>query len=144
MAGKNKVERSFRFLFNAKDLSGDLVPGSCQGGGFVFDQAEMTGVSDGVKNYLASWPSSDIAAQFHLNDTATTGSHTVLSALLGASAALELDWGQNGAAPTTGDPKWTGTYTLMEYNMTFNGGKAVAACKFMPTAGAATPAFGVK
>lgn len=142
MAGKNKVERSFRFKFNSQDLSGDLIPGSCQGGGFSYDQADMTGVSDGAKNYLASWPDAPISAQFHVNDTGTTGSHTVLSAKLGQSAALELDWGASGAAPTTGDIKWTGTYTLIEYNLQFNGGKAVAACKFLPTAGSAAPAFG--
>ncbi len=81
MAGKNHVERSFRLLWDdagtgsgtARDLSGDLVPGSASGGGLTFDEANMTGVSNLVRNYLAGHAESTVTAQFHMTDTATTG-----------------------------------------------------------------------
>jgi hypothetical protein len=147
MAGKNHVSRSFRLYFDdsgatARDLSGDLVPGSCQGGGLVYDQVEMTGESNSVKNYLANHPDSEVTATFIVNDTATTGAFTVLKGMMGAGGTLTLQWGQNGAAPTTGDPKWEGEYVCFGGPMSFDGGKAVWQITFKPQAGQSAPAFG--
>jgi hypothetical protein len=141
MAGKNKVERSFRFLFNSQDLSGDLVPGTVSGAGLMLDEVDMTGVSDSVKKALGGWSDSTITAQFHMNDTATTGATTVLNALVGSSAALAMNFGASGSAPTSGDPSWAGTYLLLQANVTQNGGKFVHDCVFKPVAGSADPAW---
>ena len=70
MAGKNKVERGFRFNFNSVNLTGDLVPGTVSGGGLALDEVDMTGVSDSVKKALGGYSDSTITAQFHMNDTA--------------------------------------------------------------------------
>ncbi len=146
---KDHVERSFRIFVDdsataAKDLTGDLVPGSLTGGGLVFDQVEMTGVSETVKNYLAGHADAPINAQFHMNDTATTGSHTILSGIDGeAAGTVTLTWGKNGAAPTTGDPEWDGEYVLFTYNQAFSGGAAVMTAVFMPGSSTA-PAWGTK
>jgi len=147
MAGKNHTERSFYFWADdsgttARNLSADLVPGSCQGGGLVFDQVDMTGVSQTVRNYLAGHAEGEISAQFHMNDTATTGAHTVLSGIDGGAAGtVTLQWGQNGAAPTTGDPEWEGEYVLVTYSAGMSGGKAVMNAVFKPGSSTA-PAWG--
>ena len=143
MAGKNKIERGFRFTWNSQDLSGDLIPGTCTGGGMTLDEIDMTGVSNTIKQALGGYGDSRVTAQFHLNDTGTTGAHTVLSAGVGTSQTLTLQWGSSGAAPTTGDPEWEGTYTLISANVQMTGGRAVINAVLIPTAGAASdPAWG--
>lgn len=150
MAGKNHIERSFRLLFDdtgatARNLSGDLVPGSVSGGGLTFDEANMTGVSETVVNFLRGHANSTISAQFHMNDTATTGATTVLNAQAAPGVAgtgtLTLQWGQSGAAPTTGDPEWEGEYVLTVNEIGLNGNTFVHNCTFRPT-GATPPAWG--
>lgn len=146
MAGKNHVERSFRILVDdsggtARNLSGDLVPGSVSGGGLTFDEAEMTGVSETVKNFLAGHANSEISANFHMNDTATTGATTVLNGKVGSAGTVTLQWGQAGAAPTTGDPEWEGEYVLLSNNIQLDGNKHVHACVFKPS-GSTAPAWG--
>lgn len=146
MAGKNHVERSFRIMVDdsggtARNLSGDLVPGSVSGGGLTFDEADMTGVSESVKNFLAGHANSEITANFHMNDTATTGATTVLNGKVGSAGTLTLQWGQAGAAPTTGDPEWEGEYVLLSNNVQLDGNKFVHACVFKPS-GSTAPAWG--
>lgn len=149
MAGKNKIEKGFRLLWDdagtgsgtARDLTGDLIAGSCQGGGFAFDEVDMMGVSNAAYNYLAGHAKSEITAQFHMNDTATTGAHTVLAGSDGGIGTLTLQWGSSGAAPTTGDPEWEGEYCLVSYTVSMSGGKAVGNAKWLPT-GSTAPAWG--
>jgi hypothetical protein len=149
MAGKNKTEKGFRLWWDdlgtgagtPRDLSGDLVPGSCTGGGLVFDEVEMTGVSNAVKNYLAGHADSEVSAQFHMNDTATTGAFTVLTGSDGGTGTLTLQWGAAGAAPTTGDPEWEGEYVLLDCSVNTSGGKAIINARWKPT-GATPPAWG--
>jgi len=148
MAGKNHIERSFRIQVDdsggtARDLSGDLVPGSLQGGGITFDQADMTGVSETVRNYLAGHGEAPITAQFHMNDTATTGSSVVLNAIAGqaSTVTVTLQWGQAGAAPTSSDPEWEGEYVCLANAIQLNGNTFVYAVSFMPS-GSTAPAWG--
>lgn len=146
--GKNKVEKGFRLWFDdsgatARDLSGDLVPGSVSGGGFTFDEADMTGVSNAAYNYLKGHAMSEIGANFHINDTATTGSSVVINGHnTGAgTGTLTLQWGASGAAPTTGDLEFEGEYVLLDAKIALDGNKFVYQCIFKPT-GATAPAFG--
>lgn len=148
MAGKNKVEKSFRIFVDngsdaAKDLTGDLVPGSVSGGGLVFDEVDMTGVSESVRNYLAGHAESEITATFHLNDTATTGAHTVLIDNEGADGTLTLEWGSAGAAPTGGDPVWSGEYVYLMGQVALDGNKHVMPVTFKPT-GSTPPSWSTK
>jgi len=151
MAAKDKIETGFRVSFDdqggtARDLSGDLVPGSLTGGGYTFDTAEMTGVSNDVKNFFSTWASSEVTAQFHMNDTATTGATTVLNGytptLINGGGTLTLQWGIAGAVPTTGDPEWEGEYVLTTNTIQPSSGKFVHQVTFMPLANAAAPAWG--
>lgn len=148
MAGKNKIERGFRIKFDdsgasARDLTGDLIPGSVSGGGKALEEIDMTGVSDTVRKYLAGYSTSPVSGRFHLNDTASTGAWTVLKGMIGSYGTLTLQWGQNGAAPTTGDPEWEGEYTLMTMNVVPDGGKFVMDVSWQPASGQADPAWGM-
>jgi len=145
MAGKNKIERWFTISVDdsggtARDLSGDLVPGSIGGGGLVYDEADMTGVSEAVYNFLAGHATSEITASFHMNDTATTGATTVLNGVDGTVVTITLAWGQ-GAAPTSGDPDWEGEYVVLSANIALDGNKFVHQCTFKPS-GSTAPAWG--
>lgn len=147
MAGKDKIERGFRIIYDdsggtPRDLSGDLIPGSVSGGGKNLEEIDMTGVSDTVRKYLGGYSTSPISGRFHLNDTATTGAYTVLSGMIGSSGTLTLQWGSNGAAPTAGDPNWEGEYTLLSMNIVPDAGKFVMDVNWQPTSGQADPAFG--
>lgn len=151
MAGKNHIERSFRLLFDdsggtARDLSGDLVAGSVNGGGLVFDEANMHGVSELVVNFLAGHANSTITANFRMNDTATTGATTVLngqmpSASVTGIGTLALQWGQNGAAPTSGDPEWEGEYIMVRNEVSPADGGFIHSVTWRPT-GSTAPAWG--
>lgn len=143
MAGKNKIERGLRFTFNSQDLSSDLIPGTLSGAGKVLDEVDMTGVSSAIRNYLGGHASAPITARFHMNDTGTTGAHTVLSAAYGTPYTLLIEFGSNGAAPTTGDPTWSGTYTLLGLTAVPDGGRMVLEASFQPGS-ASSPAWGVK
>lgn len=147
MAGKDKIERGFRLLFDdsgatPRDLSADLIPGSVSGAGKSLEEIDMTGVSDTVRKYLAGYATSPVSARFHMNDTATTGAHTVLKDMVGLVGTLTLQYGQNGATPTTGDPEWEGEYTLMSANIVIDGGKFVIDAAWQPASGQADPAWG--
>ena len=148
MAGKNKVERGLRVSFDdsgavARDLTGDLVPGSFSGGGVNFEEIDMTGVSNTSRQYLTGYSDGTCAGRFHMNDTASTGAFTVFSGMEGEIGTLTLQWGENGAAPSAGDPQWEGEYTLMSMNLVPDGGKFVMDVNFKPAAGVTDPAWGV-
>lgn len=136
MAGKNKIERGFRFLWDGKDLSGDLVPGSVSGGGMVLDEVDMTGVSETVRNYLAGHATAAISARFHMNDD-TDRSFDVLAGAEGTIKTIALQYGSNGAAPTSGDPQWSGSYVFLGFRVVVDGGKMVMECSWQP--GSSTP-----
>ena len=146
MTGKNKVERWITVDIDdsggdPRDLSGDIVPGSMSGlGGKSFDEVEMTGVSEAMKNFLAGHWSHEFAAQFYLNDTATTGAFTVLKDIVGKVVTINIEFG-SGAAPTTADPQWDGEYLCVEIPMVLAGNKPVLAARFVPS-GAVAPAWG--
>lgn len=145
--GKNKIERGFRIIFDdngssARDLSGDLVPGTVTSpGGLVWDEVDMTGANQTVKNSLAGQADSDISAQFYMNDTATTGAFTVLNGMGGKVGTLTLQYGSNGAAPSTGDPEWEGEYVLLDTSINNSNGKFVINAHFRPS-GDVAPAWG--
>lgn len=148
--GKNKVERAFRILWDdlgtgsgtPRDITGDLVPGSIKGGGLVFDEADMSGVSELVYNFLADRAQSEISGQFLMNDLATTGAFTVIKGSVGGKGTLTLQWGSNGNAPSTGDPQWQGEYVLLSGDIAMLGNKPGINAKWKPT-GSVAPAWGV-
>lgn len=144
--GKNKLERGFRILFddsstNPQDLTEDLIEGTVSGGGLTYDEVDFTGVSDAVRNFLAGHAESEITAQFHVSDKASTGSHTVLNGQTGKTGTLTLRWGDAGSVPETGDIEWEGEYVLLEIPYSMSGGKAIVTARWKPT-GSVAPVFG--
>lgn len=145
--GKNKIEKGFRILIDdsggvARDLTGDLIPGSLQGGGVTLDKVDMTGVSDAVKTALGGQGQAPITAQFHMNNTETTGAFTVLKDILGDAVTVTLQFGSLGAAPDTGDPEWEGEYVLLQNSINLSGGRGIITAMFEPMAGESAPAWG--
>ena len=147
MAGKNHLEKSFRLLFDdsggtQRDLSGDLVVGSCNLAN-EYNQVSMHGVSEAFETMLAGYAQAPVTAEFYLNDTATTGAYTVLQGMAGnnTGGTLTLQFGQNGSAPTTGDPEWEGEYILFSISPSPSNERWVMSCTFNVKSGN-TPAWG--
>ncbi len=139
---KDIIERWIRISWDdsaqgARDITPSLVPGSLSGGGKTFDEVEMTGVSDEMKNFLAGHSNSEIGAQFYVDTTATTGAFTVLMGTEGLTQTLTLQFGTAGA-PVTGDPEWEGEYTLLQAELGLAGNKPVINARWLP--GTATAA----
>ena len=134
--GKNKVETGFRIWWDdastARDLSGDLVPGSISIGD-EYEEADMTGVSDGLRNYLAAFRDVEITAQFHFNDTASTGASTVLNARNGKAGTLTLQWGDAGQAPEGTSLELEGEVVQLRNAPTINGNTWVHDVRWKPT-----------
>lgn len=146
MAGKNKLEKGFVILVDdsggtPRDVTCDLLIGTVAGGGVVLDEVDMTGVCNSVYNYLASYGTSEMTATFYMDDTATTGAHTVFIAANGYVGTVTFQYGSSGVAPTTGDPEWEGEYTYFVGEMKIDGGKWAFDVTFKPGSSVA-PAWG--
>jgi len=146
MAGKNKLSRAIRLSWDdsggtPRDLSGDLIADSLNGPGFTAGEVDMTGASNTAGNYLADRLENTITANFHMNDTATTGASTVLNASIQSVGTLTIQFGENGAAPGAGDPEWEGEYVLLAAPVSVDGGKLVHNCTWRPS-GSTAPAWG--
>lgn len=145
--GINKIERGFRLWFDdsggtARDLSASLIPGTVSGGGKTLDEVDMTGVSNAIRHALGGHASAPVTAQFNMDDTATTGSFTVLKGMYGSIGTLTLQYGSLGNAPDTGDPEWEGEYVLLDASVTQSGGKMIVNATWAPAAGQTDPAWG--
>jgi hypothetical protein len=146
MAGKNKLTRGVTISIDdsggtPRDLSGDLVPGSLTGMGFTAGEVDMTGESNTVGNFLADRRQNTLTARFHANDTATTGASTVLHGILQAVGTVTISIGSAGAAPTTGDLKFSGEFVCLDVKMVQDGGKLVHEVTLRPGTSTA-PAWG--
>lgn len=123
-----------------QDLSSDMVPGSLSGPGFTAPEVRMTGVSEQSENYQADRKDAEVSAQFYMNDTATTGAFTVLSASQGLVGTLTIAFG-TGAVPTTGDPEYEGEHILLDTGIAIQGGAMVINARWKPGATTA-PSWG--
>ncbi len=83
---------------------------SLSGIGITYDTVEVTTLCNTVKERLIGLGDSSIGASGPFNNTAVTGAHIVVEPLNGNStgATLVISIG-SGAAPTTGDAKFTVT-----------------------------------
>jgi hypothetical protein len=149
-AGKNKIESGVRIWFDdtggtARDLSSSLVPGSLSGPGFTAAEVSLRGVSESAEGYYADVKDNSVTAQFYLDDTATTGSHTVLSAQMADATkegTLTIQIGDGGAAPIATNPEWEGEYVLTQYDTSISGGAVITSATWRPQAGQSAPAWG--
>ena len=150
MAGKNKIESSIYFFFDdtggtARNLSTSLIPGSLSGPGFTRSEVSLRGVSDSAESYYGDVRDNQVTAQFYMDDTATTGSHTVLKAQIAdatGEGTLTIQFGSGGAAPVSPDPEWEGEYVLTAYETSISGGAVINSATWRPQAGQSAPAWG--
>lgn len=125
---------------SARDISASVSDVSNVG--LDFNQQDVTAYSDGVINFTLGHPSAEITITGPLNNTATTGGHTVLSAISNApysqaSYTLTVAIGVR-AAPTTGDPEFEGEYLVSSYQVN---GDATYSATLVPGTGT-VPAWG--
>jgi len=140
MATGKTSARYIRVSFNSQDISASVS--DISGVGLDYEQQDVTAYSDGVKNFTLGHPSAEIDISGPLNNTATTGGHTVFSAIANApytsdSYTLTVQFGIR-AAPTGTDPEFEGAYQLQSYIVN---GDATYTAHLVP-ATATAPAWG--
>lgn len=134
---KDKLLRFLRVLVGGYDLSGDAREIGTIGGAPT--QVPMTGWSNAVQNFLAGRREYGVTGfQAFLNDTASSGAHSVLKAPA-SSNQVSFMLGSM-AEPTVGDPAYV--MPAMEFSAptTFNEQAAVLTADFMPDASQTVPA----
>ena len=112
---------------------------SINGVGLTYDEVELTAFIDAVKGVLPAHPDCTITITGPFDTTASTGSHTVLSAIAGGTTPLALDV-RIGVRHTweAGEPTFgiTGTTTAgflcTEYVADVNAGKYSAKFRVFP------------
>lgn len=147
MTSKIHLEKNITLNFDdsggtARDLTGDMVPGSLSINGIMFEQIDMTAISDAVHKFVAGQGDLTIGAQFYMNNTATTGAFTVLNPMNGKEGTLTLAFGQAGAAPTNGDPELESEFTLFIQGFPISGGRVLIDAQWKPGPNASTTAAG--
>lgn len=80
--------------FKIDDSGGTLrsiAVDSINGVGLTYDESEVTAFFDAVKNVLPNHPDVQITITGPFDNTASTGSHTVLSGVNGGNTPLSMD-----------------------------------------------------
>lgn len=110
------------------------------GVGLTYAEQDVTAYSDGVVNFTLGHPSSEIEISGPVQNTATTGSHTVFSAIAGDQSQTFTVTVRIGirAVPTTGDPEFEGEYYCSSYVVN---GDGTYTARMVP-ASATAPAWG--
>ncbi len=118
MAGKTNA-RWIKILLDdtggARDISGSTL--SVDGVGLDYDTTDVTAYSDGVHYFTLGHPGSEITLTTVFDNTATTGSHTVLRQIVGIESqtfTLTVSIGIK-VASTGGDPEFEGEYYCRSY-----------------------------
>ena len=111
--------------------------------GMNFDQHDVTGFGDAAHKFINGQLNAPVTIQGYLTTTASFGTHTVLSPVFaqGKQVSLEVQVGQN-AAPTTGDPKYTGEFYVESYRPSLATGGAVMFTATLKPATGTSPAWG--
>jgi len=121
------VQRWSRIYVDGYDMSGyarSLSPLVC-----TFDEADLTALSDGVKGYLPARVNMGIGTiNANLDNTATSGSHVVLSSA-GVPRTVMVAQGMR-AEPAQGDPAYMGVFQQSSYQAAEDGGAMVVSIGF--------------
>lgn len=122
---------------------------SIGGIGLNYDQVDVTTLADSVMQYLAGRGDAAISLGGAFNNTAVaavpneSGAHPVLSSLNGANTAATLTIAIGiRAAPTTGDPKFSGEFICTSYVLSGDLQSANWSAELKPAFGVAQPAWG--
>ena len=121
------VQRWSRVYVDGYDMSGysrSLSPLVC-----TFDEADLTALSDSVKGYLPARVNMGIGTiNANLDNTATSGSHVVLSSA-GVPRTVMVAQGMR-AEPAQGDPAYVGVFQQSSYQAAEDGGAMVVSIGF--------------
>lgn len=137
-------------VFKVDDSSGTLrqiAVDSINGVGLVYDEVDLTAFQDAIKGALPAHPDVTITITGPFDTTADTGSHTVLSGIVGGVTPLSLDV-QVGIrhAWESGEPQFgitsssTSGFLCFDYQPDLNTGKYSAKFRMFP--GSSAPAWG--
>lgn len=127
---KDHLVRHMRIYVGGFNLSGDARTFSSAD--LTHDRADMTGWSNGVRNFLANYRNIGIEGfQALLNDTATTGAFQVLKDT--PSTRVSMLFG-SGTVPAIDDPAYFLGAASMEDTAGFDGGAATIGASFVPDA----------
>jgi len=109
----------------------------------TYDQHDVTGFGDDVHNVINGQLQAPVAIKGYLTTTADIGTHTVIQGAFaaGAQVSLEVQVGQN-AAPTTGDPEFTGEFVVESYQPVIESGGAVTFTANLKPATGTAPSWG--
>jgi hypothetical protein len=136
--------------FHVDDSGGtlrEIAVDSINGVGLVYDEVDLTAFMDAIKGALPGHPDVTITITGPFDTTASTGSHTVLSGIVGGVTPLTLDvrvgmrhdW-------ESGEPQFgitsssTSGFLCFDYQPDVNTGKYSAKFRMFP--GSAAPAWG--
>ena len=123
-----------------KDITTGVL--DISGVGLTYEESDVTGYSDGVKNFTLGHPSSEIDLTCTVDNTAAVGAYTVCAGIVGDQGAnspftLTVQFGIR-ATPAGGDPEFEGEYYCSSLVMN---GDGTFTARLVP--GSATaPAFG--
>lgn len=111
--------------------------------GMNFDQHDVTGFGDSAHKVINGQLNAPVTLRGYLTTTALTGTHTVINGafVAGTQVSLEVQVGNN-AAPTSGDPKYTGEFFIESYKSSLETGKAVTFEAILKPATGAGPTWG--
>ena len=94
-----------------------------------YDEADLTTLTDTVKGYLRNHAQANVGTlNAVLDDTATTGSHAVMS-VAGQKRTVLVTIGMN-AAPAAGDPAFAGQFLQKDYTAADEGGAVIVSIPF--------------
>lgn len=114
--------------------------------GFTWDEVDVTGYADAIKNYVMGHPDAPIDISGPFDNTALaadpnhSGPHSVFTTIDGDMSATYTLTVQIGirAAPTTGDPEFEGEYFCSKYIVN---GDGTYSARMVPASSTA-PAWG--
>lgn len=141
MATGKTTSQYVKFIYNSQTLDCSIT--GADGIGIAYDETDVTGLCNAIKEALPGQGTVAINLSGNFSNTATTGTHTVLSALNGNStgATLTIQIGIRAAA-TGGDPEFEVTNVgVFNYLVSPSGGNVTWTASLRPLPGA-TAAWG--
>jgi hypothetical protein len=111
--------------------------------GLTNDQHDVTGFGDDAHHFVNGQLQAPVTLKGFLTTTASIGTHTVIQGAFaaGATVTLEVEVGQN-AAPTSGDPKYSGEFVVQSYKPVIETGGAVTFEAMLQPASGTAPVWG--
>lgn len=109
----------------------------------TYDQFDVTGFGDAVHKMINGQLKAPVTLRGYLTTTALIGTHTVIRGAFqaGTQVTLKVAVGIN-AAPVTGNPEYSGEFTIASYVPTLSTGGAVTFTATLTPATGTAPSWG--